>query len=139
MRAITIGIVLLQILLIGACSTPSDVINLKNVDLKEFVGRKITIVGKTVNMKLGAGLELDNGERIWMDEMDSWPQGYYTEKESKSAQVTGILIERYDLPVFIPSSNDSTIMQGISVPKGTDIKEAKHRYIITRYTWNEIK
>jgi hypothetical protein len=126
MRAITIGIVLLQILLIGACSTPSDVINLKNVDLKEFVGRKITIVGKTVNMKLGAG-------------MDSWPQGYYTEKESKSAQVTGILIERYDLPVFIPSSNDSTIMQGISVPKGTDIKEAKHRYIITRYTWNEIK
>jgi hypothetical protein len=89
-------------------------------------------------MKLGAVLVLENGQRIWMDEMSSWPSGYYTEKESKSAQVTGVLIERYDLPVFVPS-NDSIVQQGIPVPKGTDLKEASHRYLLKDFKWNEIK
>jgi hypothetical protein len=138
MREITKGILLFQILLIVACSTTKQVVNPKNEDIKEFVGKKVTLIGKTVNMKLGAVLVLENGQRIWMDEMESWPNGFYTEKESKSVQVTGVLIERYDLPVFVPS-NDSIVKQGIPVPKGTDLKEASHRYLMKNYDWNEIK
>ncbi len=138
MREITKGILLFQILLIVACSTTKQVVNPKNEDIKEFVGKKVTLIGKTVNMKLGAVLVLENGQRIWMDEMESWPNGYYTENESKSVQVTGVLRERYDLPVFIPS-NDSIEKLGIPVPKGTDLKEASHRYLLKDYEWNEIK
>jgi len=138
MREITKIILLFQILLIVACSITNQVVNPKNEDLKEFVGKKVTLIGKTVNMKLGAVLVLENGQGIWMDEMGSWPNGYYTEKESKSVQVTGVLIERYDLPVFVPS-NDSTVKQGIPVQQGTDLKEASHRYLMKNYDWDEIK
>jgi hypothetical protein len=138
MKAMTRGILLFQMLWIIACSTTKQVVIPKNEDVKEFVGKKVTLIGKAVNMKLGAVLVLENGQRIWMDEMSSWPSGYYTEKESKSAQVTGVLIERYDLPVFVPS-NDSIVQQGIPVPKGTDLKEASHRYLLKDFKWNEIK
>jgi hypothetical protein len=134
----TRGILLFQMLWIIACSTTKQVVIPKNEDVKEFVGKKVMLIGKTVNMKLGAVLVLENGQRIWMDEMSSWPSVYYTEKESKSAQVTGVLIERYDLPAFVPS-NDSIVQQGIPVPKGTDLKEASHRYLLKDYKWNEIK
>jgi len=138
MREITKGILLFQILLIVACSTTKQVVNPKNEDIKEYVGRKVTLIGKAENDKLGAVLVLESGQTIWMNKMNSWPNGYYTEKESKSVQVTGVLIERYDLPVFVPS-NDSIVKQGIPVPKGTDLKEASHRYLMKNYNWNEIK
>ena len=138
MKEMTRGILLFQMLWIVACSTTKPVVIPKNEDVKEFVGKKVTLIGKTENLKLGAVLVLENGQRIWMDEMSSWPGGYYTERESKSAQVTGILIEKYDLSVFVPS-NDSIVQQGIPVPKGTDLKEASHRYLVKDYKWNEIK
>lgn len=138
MREITKGILLFQILLIVACSTTKQVVNPKNEEIKEFVGRKVTLIGKAENDKLGAVLVLESGQTIWMNKMNSWPNGYYTEKESKSVQVTGVLIESYDLPVFVPS-NDSIVKQGIPVPKGTDLKEASHRYLMKNYNWNEIK
>lgn len=138
MKEITKGILLFQVLLIVACSTTMQVVNPKNEDLKKFVGKKVTLIGETVNQKLGAVLVLEDGQRIWMDDMESWPNGYYTEKESKTIQVTGVLIERYDLPVFVPS-NDPIVKQGISVPKGTDLKEGSHRYLVKDYEWKETK
>ena len=138
MREIIKGILLFQILLIVACSTTKQVVNLKNEDIKEYVGRKVTLIGKAENEKLGAVLVLESGQTIWMNEMERWPNGYYTEKESKSVQVTGVLIEKYDLPIIVPS-NDSIVKQGIPVPQGTDLKEASHRYLMKNYNWNEIK
>ncbi|MEN9639890.1 MAG: hypothetical protein RLZZ262_1759, partial [Bacteroidota bacterium] len=74
---------------------------------------------------------------IWMDEMKSWPNGYYTEETSKRVQVTGVLTERYDLPVYNPS--DSIIRQGVEMPEGKGVEESSHRFVITKYTWGEIK
>ncbi|MCI3937197.1 hypothetical protein MQX03_08290 [Chryseobacterium aahli] len=139
MKYITRGFLLLQIFWIFACSTTNQTDNPKNDEIKQLLGKNVTFIGKTVNMKLGAALILENGQRIWMDEMHSWPDGFYTEKETKSAKVTGVLIERHDLPVFVPNENDSIMQQGIPAPKDTDLKEASHRYLFTKYKWNEIK
>lgn len=127
---------LFQIFWIFACS---KVGNPKSYEIKQLLGKNVTFIGKTVNMKLGAALILENGQQIWMDEMHSWPKGFYTEKKTKSAKVTGLLIERYDLPIFSPNENDSIIQQGSPVPKDTDLQEASHRYLLIKYKWNEIK
>ena len=89
-------------------------------------------------MKIGAILILENGQGIWMEEMYTWPSGYFEgEEEAKTVKVTGILIEKYDLPVFI--NNDSIIQQGIPMPKGTDLKKASYRYLLKKYKYIEIK
>ncbi len=138
------GILFLQIVWICACSTTnqhlySDAILVENQteeELKLLVGKKIVVTGKTVNMKLGAALHLKNERFIWMDELFSWPDGFYiSEKKSKTVKVTGVLTERNDLPVFIHNENDSLVQQGIPVPKGTDLKKASHRFLLKEYKW----
>jgi len=154
MKGITIikRFVLLQILWISACSTTNQVgneigLSIENPEeeyLKELIGKKVTFTGKTINMKLGAVLILENGQSIYMDKMLSWPNGYYVkdneEKETiKTVKVTGILKEKNDMPVFIRNENDSTMRQGIPMPKGTDLKKASYRYLLKDYKWVEIK
>lgn len=109
-------------------------------NLKEHIGKKITFVGKTVNAKPGALLILENEEKIWMDDMLSWPAGYYSGVgNAKTIRVVGILIERNDLPVFIQDENDPLIQQGIPMPNGTDLKKASHRFLLKEYTWDIIE
>lgn len=112
--------------------------NLQNQDLKEFIGKRITITGQTINMKLGALLITENGESIWMEGMDSWPDGYYVSKsETKTVKVIGILIEKNDLPVFIIS--DSTIQQGIPQPEKTNLEKSGNRYFLKDYKYTVLK
>lgn len=139
-----LGILLLQVFCICGCSTTKQVQNgksliienLKEADLKTLVGKRITIIGKTVNVKGGAILLVEDKIDIWMDEMDSWPEGYYnSEEEAKTVKVTGVLIERNDLPVYISEEKNSIHQQGILMPKGTDLKTASHRYLLKDYKW----
>ncbi|CEJ71070.1 hypothetical protein SAMN05421866_1319 [Chryseobacterium oranimense] len=112
--------------------------NLQNQDLKEFIGKRITVTGQTINMKLGALLIIENGESIWMEGMDSWPDGYYVSKsETKTVKVTGILTEKNDLPVFIIS--DSTIQQGIPQPEKTNLEKSGNRYFLKDYKYTVLK
>lgn len=139
-----LGILLLQVFCICGCSktkqfqndTTIIIENLKEADLKTLVGKKITITGKTVNVKGGAILLVEEKIDIWMDEMDSWPDGYYnSEEDAKIVKVTGILIERNDLPVYIPDEKNPKHKQAIPMPKGTDLKAASHRYLLKEYKW----
>ena len=140
------GILLLIIFWTYVCSTKhfesnTSIENPKKEDLNKFINKKVTFTGKTVNAKLGAVLILENGQMIWMDKMESWPNGYYLKEnyeKTKSIKVTGILIEKNDLPVFVQNESDSILQQGIPVPKGTDLKNASHRYLLKKYKWNEI-
>ncbi|TZF99823.1 hypothetical protein FW781_07805 (plasmid) [Chryseobacterium panacisoli] len=70
------------------CSSPKETAkeNLQNEDLKKFIGKSLTLTGKTINMKLGALLVTENGESIWMDRMDSWPEGYYVNEQKTKTQ-----------------------------------------------------
>jgi hypothetical protein len=51
--------------------------------------------------------------------------------------VTGKIIERHDLPVFVHEEGEPE-MQGIPVPKGTDLDKASHRYLLSRVTWHVV-
>ncbi len=77
----------------------------------------------------GAAL-LSKGFRIWIDDLRNWPN----EMWGKSVSVTGVVIGRYDLTVFIPSRRNRGI-QGIPIPKGTDLHNASHRYLLKDTTW----
>lgn len=141
------GILLLLIFWTFACATmrfenTTSIENPKKEDLNKFINKMVTFTGKTVNMKLGAVLILENGQRIWMSKMYSWPEGYYDIKnnneETKIVIVTGILKQKNDLPVFIQNEKDSLFRSGIPVPKRTDLKKASHRYLLKNYKWNEI-
>jgi hypothetical protein len=149
MKVITIikGFLLFQLFWICACSKTNQVGNnnfssieiTKKEDLNEFIGKKVTITGITVNMKLGAALILENGQIIWMNDMLNWPNDYYTDKKTTTVKVTGFLMQQNDLPVFISNENDSIIHQGIPTSKGADLKEATHRYLLKEYEWDLIK
>ena len=135
----TKGILSLLVLWMCACTSSKIAEQVKIENLKDHIGKKVTLCGKAVNRKLGAVLVVDKGQHIWLDKMNSWPNGYYTEFSSKRIQVMGVLIERYDLPAFIHNPTDSVVQDGIPVSIESNIKEARHRYVLTHYTWNELK
>jgi len=107
--------------------------------LKQYVGKKITVTGKAQNLKIGARLVCDNGTIIWMDDIDSWPAGYYLgEDDSKTVRVAGKLIEKNDLPIVGDNKGDLKI-QGMSVPEGANEKEINHRYLLKDASWEVIE
>ena len=131
-----------------ACSSTTNIKNDNGViienpnseSLKKYIGKKITVTGKSVNIKLGAGLILENGQLIWINKMESWPAGYYLgDDKTKTLKVVGILIEKNDLPVFFQKENDKLIKGGIPVPEGTDIKKASHRFLLKNIKWDIIE
>lgn len=112
-------------------------------NLNRLVGKKITLIGKSENEKIGATLKLSNKKRIYIENFHSWPNNYsFGNEKSKTVKVTGILIERNDLPVFISDDNydgKSIIQQGIPVPKRTDLKKISHRFLLKDVTWKILK
>jgi hypothetical protein len=124
-------------ILSGKTSNEPIVYDIQSASLSALVGRKITVVGTSVNLKLGAVVMLTDSSWLWIDDLHRWPEGYYMGvKNAKTLQVTGTLIERNDLPVYI--ADDTTTYEGIPpppraatvVPKGTDLKKARHRYLL---------
>jgi|LakMenE01Jun11ns_1017448.scaffolds.fasta_scaffold9847210_3 hypothetical protein len=97
--------------------------------LASQLGKTIKLGGVAHPRKLGAAL-LGKDFFIWIDGLHDWPDGM----RGKRVSVTGTVIERHDLPVFIPSRADRGI-QGIPVPKGTDLHKASHRYLLKDATW----
>jgi len=106
--------------------------------LKDSLGKTITITGEAANAKLGALLIINDSTSIWIDEIDSWPKGYYLgEGKGRTLKVTGTLIEKYDLPVYIYKEGDP-IRTGIPVPEGTDLRKASQRYLLKDAIWEVI-
>ncbi len=119
-----------------SCSPEFSIDNPSKEAFPKLLGNKITIKGKATNAKLGATLTTENDNIIvWIDEMQSWPKGFYQRDKSKTLIVTGTLIEKYDLPVFISNDDPRTNPSGIPVPKGTDLKEASNRYLLKDINW----
>ena len=97
--------------------------------LASRLGKKVTLLGEAQSRKGGAAL-LGKDFEIWIDGLDGWPD----KMRGKHVVVTGTVIERHDLPVFIPSPTEPAV-QGIPVPKGTDLHKASHRYLLKDATW----
>jgi hypothetical protein len=98
--------------------------------LASQLGKKVTLSGEAQHRgKLGAAL-LGKDFDIWIEGLPYWPN----EMQGKRVSVTGTVIERHDLPVFIPNRKYPGV-QGIPVPKGTDLHKASHRYLLKDATW----
>jgi hypothetical protein len=93
------------------------------------LGQVITVEGTAVNAKLGALVDTGS-ETLWIDGMHSWPEDAW----DKRVKVTGRVIERSDLPVFVQKEGEP-MMQGIPVPAGTDIEKASHRFLLSEVQW----
>ena len=98
-----------------------------------FWEKTITVEGKAINTKLGARLYGEN-KFIWVDNLSSWPKGYYLgQGKGKLLTVTGVVIEKYDLPVSIYQEN--LFVATLQFPPGTDLKKASHRFLLKDAKW----
>lgn len=102
-------------------------------DLRDRLGREVTLEGVAETRKLGAALR-GNGFDVWIDRLERWP----AEALGKKVRVTGTLEERHDLPVYIQKAGEPPAA-GIPVPEGTDLREASRRYIVRDSKWSLIQ
>ena len=83
-------------------------------------------------------LLFDDGTSIWINELESWPEGFYKGgDEGVVVEVTGVLIGKYDLPVYIQKDGEPA-GAGIPVPEGTDLKMASFRLLIDKAKWSKL-
>ncbi|KAF0249900.1 MAG: hypothetical protein FD167_696 [bacterium] len=108
------------------------------LDWSLYLNKKVTIKGTAVDSKLGA-LLLGQGSEIWIDGLDAWPAGFYLGgRQGKLLQVTGIVIERNDLPVFVPKEGEQP-KAGIPVNKESDLTQTSKRFLRKDANWEIIK
>jgi hypothetical protein len=98
------------------------------------LGQVITVEGTAENAKLGALLSTDGSMTIWIDGLHSWPEGV----RGKNVQVTGKVIQRSDLPVFVPQEGEPQ-MAGMPVPPGTDLEKARRRLLLAEAKWKVLE
>lgn len=98
------------------------------------LGQMITSEGTARNARMGAMLETGNGT-LWMDNMEEWPENV----DGKRVVVSGVLIKRHDLPVFVftkeMKAGIEPIPSGIPVEEGADLHEAARRYLLQNAKW----
>jgi hypothetical protein len=98
------------------------------------LGQVVTLDGVAENAKLGALLLIGGSRTLWIDKLDAWPPDVH----GKRVSVTGKLIERADLPVFVHQDGEPE-MAGIPVPPGTDVEKASRRLLLTEARWKVIE
>lgn len=120
-------------LAVAACATMEQWTTPRPVS-QANVGEVITVEGWAVNRKLGAEL-VGDGFSVYIEGLDGWPPGYYVAGDKgRRVRVTGTLVEAFDLPVF-EDTRESPLVQGIPVPRGTDLQRARHRYLLRNAKW----
>ncbi len=112
----------------------SDQLILWPKDWSIYLNQKVMVEGTAVNAKLGAML-IGEGPEIWIDALDAWPEGFYLGgREGKKLRVTGIVIERTDLPAFVTQEGQEQ-KSGIPVKNNTDLEKAQKRFLLKDATW----
>ncbi|MGE3804667.1 MAG: hypothetical protein AB7K24_08360 [Gemmataceae bacterium] len=100
-------------------------------DWSTLVGKKITVAGTAQDRKLGATV-VGEGESIWIDGLHSWQQD-----NDRRVRVTGIVITRNDLPVFVPKPGEP-VPQGIPIGRDEDLEKASRRYLLQDARWETL-
>ncbi|HML75283.1 MAG TPA: hypothetical protein PKB02_12405 [Anaerohalosphaeraceae bacterium] len=94
-----------------------------------FVGSQVRVEGVAESRKIGTLIQC-NGFGVWIDKLSDWPKAV----SGRKVQAVGVLEERNDLPVFVPEPK-GLLVQGISVPQGTDLHQASRRFILRDAMW----
>ena len=103
-----------------------------------LLNEEVTITGYAVNLKLGAYLQSKEDSIVfWINGLKYWPEEYYDEEASKTVKVKGVLIEKYDLPVFRNKKlkTHEITQSGTPIPNGINLKLASHRFLLKDATW----
>ncbi len=95
----------------------------------EDLGKVITVVGTAQDFKMGTVVECQGGP-LWLDGLDRWPG----KEPGRKMRVTGKLVKRHDLPVFIHKEGEPQ-KSGMPMPPGTDLTKASARYLLEKPTW----
>jgi hypothetical protein len=98
------------------------------------LGQTVTIEGVAEPRKLGAYLAGDR-EHIWIDGLQDWP----ADLVGRRVRVTGRVIARSDMPVFVKPPPGEPMPAGIAVPPGTDLERAARRFLLADATWNLVQ
>ncbi|CAA9402099.1 MAG: hypothetical protein AVDCRST_MAG64-1751 [uncultured Phycisphaerae bacterium] len=98
------------------------------------VGQPVTLEGTAVNAKLGAAL-IGEDDLVWIDGLDAWPDGFYSGgDQGKRLRVTGVVIRRDDVPVFVPEPGEP-MKAGVPVTSEAEREKAKWRYLLRDAKW----
>ena len=107
-------------------------------DWSKHLGQRVTLEGTAANAKVGPLLEGD-GEAIWIDGMDYWPEGFYPgQGKGKRLRVTGTVIKRGDLPVFVQKQGELP-RAGMPVKNKDELEKAKWRFLLKDATWTVVE
>lgn len=121
-----------------SCSEVETYTTLRDQDLSKLTGKRVEIEGNAVNYHIGPAVRTTDTCTIYIDNLDSWPLGYYLGDDSSTVvRVKGKLIIQSDLPVFIQKDGVPD-QHGMPVPEGTNLKEARKRYVLKNATWEVI-
>jgi hypothetical protein len=103
-------------------------------DWSADVGRVVTVDGWVANQMLGASLQTEQGT-IFIDGRDSWQEGFYSGGDrGKHLRVTGTVIKRDDVPVFVQKPGEPP-RQGIPVESEAELQTAKWRFLLKEAKW----
>jgi len=113
-------------------------------DWSGLIGQKVTVEGWAGELKLGPYLSVDaefNKGFIFIDG-HGWPDGYFGGPgKSKHVRVTGTVIKRDDVPVFMAEKESRPIGErtinpdGIPVYSQEEFDRWKWRYLLSGVTW----
>lgn len=126
---------LICILILCSCATESPANDATDDYWSKYLSNEVTVEGIALNAKMGAFIQSpDPSNSIWVDSLSHWPEEYF----GNNVQVTGFVIVKYDLPVFIPKEGEP-LKTGIPVPEGTDLHEASKRFLLKNAKWKLLK
>jgi hypothetical protein len=108
-------------------------------DWSKHLGQTVTLEGTAANAKLGALLLAGDGESIWIDGLDQWPEGFYSGgSKGKRVRVTGTVIKRDDMPVFVQKPGEP-LREGIPVQSEEELEKAKWRFLLKDAKWTVLE
>jgi hypothetical protein len=103
----------------------------------EQLGRSVTIEGAPGNEKLGAVLQGTDWS-IWIDGLEEWPSDLLKQCEGRRLRVSGTVIMREDLPVFVQRPGESP-SAGIGVSSEGELNAARRRFLLTDARWSVVE
>lgn len=107
-------------------------------DWSALLGQTVTLEGTAADAKCGAMLVGETG-MIWIDGLDGWPVGFYDGgTQGKRLRVTGTVIERDDLPVFVQKPGEA-VPAGIAVHSEAELQKAKWRFLLKDARWTVVE
>jgi len=107
-------------------------------DWSGLLGQTVTLEGTAENRKVGGFLSGPSGYGIWIDAPHHWPEACFSGAQGKRLRVTGTVIQRSDLPVFVARPGEPAVA-GIPVQSEEERNRAKWRFLLTGVHWTVLE